>query len=400
MRKKLNIIKWIGIMVLAKIVSLFIRKTIVIVGEKVDEARDNGYWFFKYLCQKYPGGNYYFVIKKTSADIFKIREITDAQHIIEPGSFKHCVYYWAAKYNISSQPFGVCPCDYFTIIVRLLFLKSPSQKVVFLQHGIIKDHLSGFLDKSRANIDYFVTSSPLEQEAVMDYHGYNDSECILTGMCRFDNLPVNSMKNSHQILVMPTFRHWLMCSNDSGIPTDVENNFFKKDDFYKEYYSLLSSKTLYSLLKKYDYKLIFYPHYCTQPFLHLFENVANDRIILASSKNFDVQNLLIESDMLVTDFSSVFFDFAYMKKPEIFFQFDEDKYRGGHYKEGYFSYEKHAFGPVVRSLDDLLSNIEKILANDCRIDDEYKNRVEIFFAFTDQKNCERTYNQILKNYEK
>lgn len=49
-------------------------------------------------------------------------------------------------------------------------------------------------------------------------------------------------------------------------------------------------------------------------------------IEIAKFKDYDVQQLLIELRILITDFSSVFFDFAYMKKPVIYYQFDRDKY--------------------------------------------------------------------------
>ena len=41
---------------------------------------------------------------------------------------------------------------------------------------------------------------------------------------------------------------------------------------------------------------------------------SSDNIILADWKNYDIQELLKESAFLITDYSSVFMDFAYMRK--------------------------------------------------------------------------------------
>ena len=63
--------------------------------------------------------------------------------------------------------------------------------------------------------------------------------------------------------------------------------------------------------------------------------------------------MLKESSMLITDYSSVFFDVAYMHKPIIYYQFDRDAFRQGHYQEGYFSYDD-GFGPVAFDTESLL----------------------------------------------
>ena len=72
-----------------------------------------------------------------------------------------------------------------------------------------------------------------------------------------------------------------------------------------------------------------------QPFLSEFE--GNKRIKIASTEEYDVQTVLKESAYLITDYSSISFDFAYMKKPLCYFQFDYAEFREKHYPEGYFS---------------------------------------------------------------
>ena len=60
----------------------------------------------------------------------------------------------------------------------------------------------------------------------------------------------------------------------------------------------------------------------------------------------DLQDLLRRAAFLVTDYSSVAMDFAYMQKPLLYYQFDLDEFRANQYKAGYFDFVRDGFGPV------------------------------------------------------
>ena len=89
---------------------------------------------------------------------------------------------------------------------------------------------------------------------------------------------------------------------------------------------LLNNDILKELIEKKDLKVIFYLHRNLQNHINSFKNI-NSKIILASWEKYDIQELLKSSALMVTDYSSVFFDMIYMKKPIVFYQFDEDEYR-------------------------------------------------------------------------
>ena len=109
-----------------------------------------------------------------------------------------------------------------------------------------------------------------------------------------------------------------------------------------------------------------------------------------------MQTLLRESSILVTDFSSVQFDFAYMKKPVIYYQFDQKKYYLGHYAKGYFEYAKDGFGPVVQNIKELLEQLNNVMENQQVMPEQYRKRVDVFFGTVDDQNCERTFQAIQK----
>lgn len=99
---------------------------------------------------------------------------------------------------------------------------------------------------------------------------------------------------------------------------------------------------------------------------------------------------------LVTDFSSVYFDAAYMKKPIVYFQFDEETFNSRHYEKGYFDYRKHGFGDVCNTIDETIISIKKIISNNFHMNNYFSERTKEFFILMDNKNCERIYEKIIE----
>jgi len=79
----------------------------------------------------------------------------------------------------------------------------------------------------------------------------------------------------------------------------------------------------------------------------------------------------MSSSLLITDYSNLFFDFAYLKKPIIYTQFDYEEYRKTQYKKGYFDYTIHGFGPVCYNLECTITKIISKLAGNCNLEKKY-----------------------------
>jgi CDP-glycerol glycerophosphotransferase (TagB/SpsB family) len=156
---------------------------------------------------------------------------------------------------------------------------------------------------------------------------------------------------------------------------------------------MLEDPRILSILEEHDLRLIFYPHIELQKELDKFRS-PSERIILASWKDYDVQDLLMRCSLLITDYSSVFFDAGYMEKPVIYYQFDMEDFRKYHYQEGYFSAEKHGFGPVASTEEALINAIYECAGNDFRMEEKYRDRLKAFFPVRDGKNCERVYEAV------
>ena len=364
-----------------------LRQDLWLIKEKRTEARDNGYHLFRHLRQEYPGINAWYVITRDSADLPKVRELGN---VIREGSFTHYLYYTAARFNIGSQPYGAAPHpDDWCFRFRKWCRKD--QKLVFLQHGIIKDDLPA-LHRNLMHYDLFSCAGIPEHRYIMEGLGYPAENAQLIGLCRFDRLLSGTPRK--QILVMPTFRLWLTAADKENKATEKECERFRESSFYKSYAALLSDKALLASARKNGYGIVFYLHYSLQSFTDVFMPFGNDTVTIADRRHYDVQALLIESAAMVTDYSSVFFDFAYMEKPEVLYQFDQQEYRAHHYSGGYFDYRRDAFGPVTEGMRETADHLIHLMETGCLMEPEYRERVHQFFAYRDRNNCERTVQAI------
>lgn len=354
-------------------------KNLWLVCERGDDARDNGYWFYKHLKDEHPEVNSRFVISKSSADFDKIKSLGGE---VEYRSFKHYLAYFSAKFLIGTH---VQPCAPDKIMYYHLAKKGvrPKAKQVFLQHGITMNDMS-WLNADNLYIDLFVCGGLPEYNHINETYGHIQGIVKYLGLARFDNL-IKSDKCEKIILVMPTWR-------GSNYPSGKD---FLKTEYYRAFNDMLSDERLIALLNEKDYKLIFYPHIEMQKYMKDFKS-DSDRIIKADKESHDVQRLLMECSMLITDYSSVFFDVAYLKKPIIYYQFDQEEFRKYHYKESYFDFNRDGFGPVCTNKNELFEAIELCFENNMKMANEYEKRCDGFFKIRDDKNCERIFDEILK----
>ena len=345
-----------------------------LVMERGFDARDNAYWFFRYLRERQPQINACYVIDPSSPDCAKVAQLG---RTVAWRSVRHYLMYLAADMLISTHVQPVAPDLMAYYHLRRIGIR-PRGKQIFLQHGIIKDEMK-WMRYPNMQVDFFASGGKLEYDYLVSEFGFPEGVIQYTGLCRFDNL-IRGNDPSNEILVMPTWR-------GSDYPQGEQ---FYGTAFYKQFQSMLENPRLLALLEERDLKLIFYPHIELQKELDKFKS-PSERIVLASWRDYDVQELLMRCSLLITDYSSVFFDVGYMEKPVIYYQFDVEEFRKFHYQEGYFSYEKHGFGPVVHTEEALMNAVCECVGNDFRLQKEYRDRLEAFYSVRDERNCERTY---------
>ena len=109
------------------------------------------------------------------------------------------------------------------------------------------------------------------------------------------------------------------------------------------------------------------------------------------------RDVYAESSLVLTDYSSAVFDFAYLRKPVIYCHFDYEVFFQDSqiYREGYFDYIQDGFGEVAYDLEQTIDLILEYAANGCRLKDLYRERIDSFFAYNDQNNCRRVMEKIV-----
>lgn len=362
----------------ALIAKIFIRR-FYLICEDENEARDNGYWLFKWIRQNRPDQKVAYAIHKNSPDYAKVKALGK---VVSYGSAAHWFWYIVADKNISTQKGGkpnAAVCYLFEVVFKMR-----GNNRVFLQHGVIKDDMDWLYYKN-TNMRMFVTSAQPEYDFLCRRYGYPEGWVKLLGLCRFDGLH-GVQADKDLILVMPTWRSWL-----SREGRDNRGLAFDETQYCRQWNAFLNSAALHALLKQYDKRLIFYPHRNMQKFLPYF-SVGCPRIEIADWREHDIQQVLKSAAVMVTDYSSVFFDFAYMGKPVIFWQFDEAEFRARQYAEGYFDYHNNVLGKWSSDLTGALALLEDSLKAGCPPSDE--GVIRSFFPLWDENNCARTYEAI------
>lgn len=347
------------------------------------EARDNPYWLFLYLRKRHPEVDAMYAISYNSPDRKRVERIG---RIVDYGSLKHWICYLAATRNISSQKGGKPNAAVCYVLEVSGLLKNTR---IFLQHGIIKDDLS-YLYYKNTKMKRFVCSVPREYEFVKNTFGYPDGYVQMPGLCRYDNLfPVEPEKKF--ILVMPTWRKWIAHEVEDSVEAF---DSFNDTEFARCWKAFLSDDRLMRLLKEENMGLVFYLHRNMQKFSKYFQALS-DKAVIATWPVYDCQRLLKEASVLVTDYSSVAMDFAYMRKPVLYYQFDYERFRKGHMGAGYYDYHEDGFGPICSDADTLLTQLEYLAGKDFVMAPEYEERCDDFFYYNDRSYSRRNYEMIM-----
>ena len=354
-------------------------KHIWLVGERPNQAQDNGYHFFRYLKTHHPERRTYYVITKDSPRSPTLAEIGET---VCYGSFRHWMMCFGCEALISTHLWSLFPTDAWRYKEFLSRHRPKGQKRVFLQHGVISADIPS-LYSARTKVDLFICGAKPEYDYVREHFHYKNNEVVYTGLARYDALHDFTVKK--QILIMPTWRTWL---KDLG--TEL-----KDSEYIRQWNQVITDDAFIKAAKETGYRIIFYPHPNMQRNRDCFVS-KDEALIIADEQVYEIQTLLKESALLITDFSSVFFDFAYMRKPMLFFQFDKERHAAEHYHKGYFDYERDGFGKVAYTAPELVAAFKDIMAGDVVLNEEFNRRIDRFFPLFDKNNSERIYREIEK----
>lgn len=376
-------------------------KKIWLISDREQTAGDNGEAFFKYLKKNAPKNVIpYFVIDESSKEYNRMKKFGK---VIPLYSQKNLIYTLAAHRIIGSNAleFTFNPFSGNRKYVCDLM----KAKFVFLQHGITLNDVSSWLSKTNKNIHLFITSAKRERASIIKGHyGYTGNQVALTGFARYDVLMdmKEKIQKRKKILIAPTWRKPIeklpfaeQADQYKEYDTAKYRLGFKETTFYKFFNLLIHNDRLLNALRQYDYEAEFVLHPTMNGQWRDFEE--NDQVHIHKGP-LEYAKAFAESSILLTDYSSVFFDFAYLRRPVVYTQFDIDQfYKDQVYDQGYFDFNEDGFGPVCTDLDTTVDALIAIMKRDGELEDKYRSRIDGFYAYEDDRNCERILKAIIKH---
>lgn len=363
-----------------------------IIMDRDTQADDNGEHFYRYVKENHPEQKIYFALNKDSHDWNRLSK--EGFNLLD---FKSNEY--KDKLNVASYLISSHVDEYIINPFKDNF--EFTKKFIFLQHGITHNDLSSWLNSKR-NLSLVIAATPDEYHAFVDNntkYKLTEKEVCLTGFPRHDALVKGNNPDSKIILIMPTWRKSIMGANAVGNKRNLNDEFM--NTVYAKYWkSFLGCESLKTLSTKYGYEVIFAPHANIEPYLDKFNVPAYIKTWRA--KDSSIQSLFQKSTLMITDYSSVAFEMGILGKTVLYYQFDqEDFFTGGHaFQKGYFTYEKHGFGPVVYEEEQLILALKRTLKNKGKPFAPYDKRIKRTFPFNDGLCCERVYNALISLNQK
>lgn len=350
------------------------RKPVWLVGELPYKAQDNGLHFFRFLRREHPEIDAYYVIDKQSPEA---RNLDGLDHVVDWGGREHFEVALLADKFI-----GTHHSEFLFPTRHPEFIRKAHGTRVFLQHGVMgtKWMVPNYGKRSAGfSTDLFLVSSQREQEYIVRDFGYDPQETAVTGLPRFDALLAGDVElRPRQLLVIPTWRDWLQ-----------DDEMFVESEYFQTWRDFLHSPELTAMVSSQGLEVVFCLHPNMQRFREHFEG-APARLV--AQGEIDVQQLMKQSAAMVTDYSSVGFDFSFLGRPVFYLQFDRDRFLG---KNGsHLDLDRELPGEISTSIPGLISHLQSSLDKGLQMTSESRRRSRRFLASDDRNNSVRVFEAI------
>jgi len=355
------------------------RDKIWIIGEARGECtNDNGYHFFKYCREQHYDRKVYFLINKSSVHF---KHISQDRNVLKYGSLEHFKTYIKSEICFFTHTYSdFCYREHFLIYHR-------NKKLIFLHHGVLGfKKFSKRYNKNKELIDLFFVGNKLEKQIITDEIGIKNEKTKITGYARYDSMNNSSCTEFLQIAYMPTHRDWLKIK-----PTSFESSIF-----FVKITEFLNSKNLHIFLsqKRITLKVLLHP--IMKNYTGVFNSHCPWIKILFFGEETP-QQLICESNLLITDYSSVSFDFLFLNKPVLFYRFDIFDYLNR--RGSYLPLDKPLFGDIYFEHGQLIKSIIDTYNSNFYLKNEYKYFRDSIMPIIDNNNSKRIYETVVSNFE-
>lgn len=358
-----------------------------IIFESNPTFADNTYWFFKYLSQFDDICNKYELVwlSRTNEDFKtelcgrKIKCITK-----NPTNLKEKIDYSFYSYFAKF----IADCNNY------VYKKNYQQKRVFLGHGMpMKIALKYDLEKGETDLN--TITSYFFKDHFYEIHD-TDENMRNFGYCRNDILAVNSGKRQNRnvtnIMWMPTYRQHTRVDY-----LKIENNFPLGLPVIKSHEAM---SEINNYLMEMNAVLYIRPHPSQDLSVMNLDSMSN--IVVAddnflNEKNMQLYEFLTYTDALITDYSSIYYDYLMLERPIALAVEDLEEFS----KKWpmYFSdFKANYICPYLYTVEDLKEFIKDVSTDNYKYQEELVKAKHRFHDYTDGKTCERLYNFMKENW--
>jgi CDP-glycerol glycerophosphotransferase len=259
------------------------------------------------------------------------------------------------------------------------------EAATFYRSGMSKTEMVKTYLKDSSRYDYFVSANEFSTKAFMSAFDIKEDIIIETGYPRNDILVnatdeyINNIKgkmkiphNKTVILYAPTWR-------DDKYDTTGYLHELKVD--FNKWHKALGDK----------YFIIYKPHYLIYNTENLYINAD---FVYDASQYEEINDLYLVSNMLITDYSSVFFDYGILNRPVLFYMYDLDQYKNN-LRGFYLDIYKDLPGPIIENEEELLSSIINIDAVEAKFKNRYSEFYNRFCILNDGRSSEKVINKLM-----
>ncbi|WP_297638991.1 CDP-glycerol glycerophosphotransferase family protein [uncultured Clostridium sp.] len=341
----------------------------------------------------YMEGNYKYIleqIKKENLNLeIKILYKKPGGGVI--GNIKYLLHMCKAEYYLATSSFFIIDDFYFPVYAMNKLRKGTEVIQVWHACGAFKKFALSTIDENYSNGNEYIKYVPIHtnysyvtvtSEEVAKHYAdafrMSEKNIVPLGAPRTDlffdekkKVEVEKelyslypkLKEKRVILYAPTFRGTGQSNANGGINIDIEKLVNSLDE---------------------NTVLVLKMH----PFV-TWRYKGNDERVIDMSDYKSINNILLITDILITDYSSTIFEFALLEKPMIFYADDLEEYIDD--RDFYYNFEELVPGPIVKTTDELIDILNKGNYDIEKIK-EFKNK---FFKYTDGKASERLVDKII-----
>ncbi|BDZ42877.1 hypothetical protein GCM10025865_21760 [Paraoerskovia sediminicola] len=344
-----------------------------LIGELPYKAQDNGARLFEWIRRHHPRRRVYYVIDPASPDLPTVATLG---RTVMSGSARHMVLSVLADRLVSTHH-----VEYILGSSSRAMRSAADGTRVFLTHGTlgVKNMAANYgRDAVGFHTDRFFVSSERERRAAVDDLGYEPYQVEVTGLPRFDRLLTGPDPDPQGLLVIPTWRDWLGPES------------FGSSEFLARWTAFLTSPALQDAVRR-GLRVRFIAHPNMRRYADRF---AAPGVEVLRQGEAAVQDLLRSHAALVTDYSSVAFDFSLQERPVFYLQFDRERFVGS--RPSHMDLDSDLPGPSFREPESLAEAVAAAFDGGFEADEEFVARAHRLRDFHDTDNCARAYAAIAR----